>query len=125
MKPKGQGLLAILAALPLIPSQTLAAEYALNTGNGLLAACTYQGTEAREVEYQFGVCIGFIKGAANTAAVISTAQGGGDPFCGGPNIDNGQLRDVVVKALRAQPETRDQTPVMTILFALHTAFPCP
>jgi Rap1a immunity proteins len=116
---------SMIVALASAPARAESVEFSLNTGNGLLSACTFASDEQTEVEYHFGTCIGYIKGVTNAFAVLQLAQGSKVPYCARENMDNGQLRDIVVKALRENPEQRDQTPVPAILGAMKRAFPCP
>lgn len=99
-------------------------EFPLNTGNGLLAACTYESPDQAEVEYHFGTCIGFIKGVTNAYAISESVAGRPVPICARANVDNGQIRDVVVKALQALPEIRDQASAPIVMAAMVLAFPC-
>jgi Rap1a immunity proteins len=102
----------------------ISAEYPLNTGNGLLAACTYQGTEQSEIEYHFGTCVGFIKGVINGVETVRLIEGQKPLYCARPDIDNGQIRDVVVKALKENPEGRDGASAPIVMGAMYKAFKC-
>lgn len=99
-------------------------EYQLNTGNGLLSTCTYEGDNQSEVEYNFGTCVGFIKGVTNTFATIELASNNKSTLCARESMDNRQLRDIVVDALKSNPKSRDETPVPLIIRAMRDAFPC-
>lgn len=115
---------ALGAAILTSVSTAETVEYPLNTGNGLLAACTYTGAEQAEIEYHFGTCVGFIKGVTNAYTALMLAAGKQAPLCGRDGMDNGQIRDIVVKALRTSPEMRDQSSVALIIGAMTKAFPC-
>lgn len=99
-------------------------EYSLGTIDGLLSACTYQGTDRAEVEYQFGSCIGFIRGVRVTMESISLAQG--HAFSCPPNgvTENGELREAVVAELRRSRDTQVNISVFPVMDALRHLYPC-
>jgi hypothetical protein len=78
-----------------------------HSGNDLLQSC-------EAVETRKG-CEGYIFGVYRATPV---------KICPSDQVDSIQMRDVVVKFLRGNPETRHVDSVTTILDALTSAFPC-
>lgn len=119
---------ALLAALALSAAQAnppLAPdgqpEPVINTGAGLLENCTYdaKASDQADLEFHLGLCIGFIKGVTNASAEQRTGQ-----FCPPGELDNEELRAVVVNWLRSHPEAVDGSAVGSVLSATTEAFPC-
>ena len=118
---------ALLAAFALIAMQAIPPtseprpEPVVNTGAGLLENCTYDGkaSSQADLEFHLGLCIGFIKGVTNAWAEQN--PGG---ICPPDDVDNEDLRDVVVVWLRSHPESLDAPSVGAVLSAVTTAFPC-
>ncbi len=90
-------------------------------------------TPAQPVE--LGVCYGYIMGAidgeTNAAAERFTFGSPADKYRGGPQTDcisgsvtNEQLKDIVVKYLRNNPQMRHTTAASQLTVALVKAFPC-
>jgi hypothetical protein len=46
------------------------------------------------------------------------------PVCPGGKLDNGQVRDIVIKYLREHPERRQYSAVSLATDAIQQAFPC-
>jgi len=117
------------AALLTLPGRADAAEYPLDTVSGLLASCAYDDSDDDddvEVEYQFGTCIGYIKGVGNIASMLAESQGRTLEFCvEDDDSDNEKLRDVVVDALENWQGDPDANPAPIVLMAVAHRFPCP
>lgn len=71
------------------------------------------------------LCVAYIIGVADT--VQDAVSAGSLPrfVCYNNRVTPQQLKDVVVRYLRAHPETRDRTAPSIIAVALREAFPCP
>ena len=118
---------ALLAALALSATQAPPSvsnsqpEPVVNTSAGLLENCTYDARASgqAELEFHLGLCIGFIKGVTNAWA----EQRGGE-FCPPDDLDNEELRAVVVNWLRSHPEALDASAVGSVISATTEAFPC-
>ena len=118
------GLLTALAWLvvqPASPGSESQPEPVVNTGAGLLENCTYDGkaSSQADLEFHLGLCIGFIKGVTNAWAEQN--PGG---ICPPDDVDNEDLRDVVVVWLRTHPEALAAPAVAAVVVATTEAFPC-
>jgi len=125
-RSKAAGL--IVAASVAIPAAALAQEspeFSLGTIDGLLSACTYHSENQAEVEYQFGSCIGFIRGVRVTMESISLAQGHAFSCPPGGATENGPLRDAVVEELRRTRADQLNISVFPVMDALRRLYPCP
>ena|SRR5215469_1323442 len=84
-------------------------------GNDLLRLCT------SELTSELSFCIGYIEGIRD-GLVFGTING--KPFFVIPaKVTSEQLKDVVVKSLKVNPETRHKPAGLLTLFALKEAFP--
>ena len=119
---------ALLAALALSATQAVPPtvsesqpEPVINTGAGLLENCTYDARASgqADLEFHLGLCIGFIKGVTNAWAEQNASQ-----FCPPDELDNEELRAVVVNWLRSHPDALDSSAVGSVLSATTEAFPC-
>ena len=81
-------------------------------GNRVLAACTAK---------QLVTCDAFVSGVADS---IGLQPEGKRPACIADGVTGTQLREVLVKYLRAHPETREQNAALLTARALAAAFPC-
>lgn len=88
------------------------AAFALLSGNELFQSC-----EAREGTADNGVCVGYIKGVADTFQIAHQ-------FCPPKGAIGEQLNDVVIKYLRDHPEKRHYSASSLVIVALQRAFPC-
>jgi Rap1a immunity proteins len=87
------------------------------TGNDLLRFCSSH--EA----FETNMCTGYIEGVRD-GLMFATVSLKSKPFFSVPNkVSSDQLRDVVVKYLRDNPETRHKPAGMLTIFALKEAFP--
>ena len=113
--------LALSATQPPPPVSDSQPEPVINTGAGLLENCTYDAKAAgqADLEFHLGLCIGFIKGVTNAWAEQSTGE-----FCPPDELDNEELRAVIVNWLRSHPEALDASAVGSVLSATTEAFPC-
>jgi hypothetical protein len=94
-----------------------------SNGNGLLSVCTDEQLPAN-----FGLCIGVIQGilmGANLAGSADCPVTASSHWCIPPEATVGQVRDVVVKALREHPETRHNPSSILVANAVIAAWPCP
>jgi Rap1a immunity proteins len=86
--------------------------FVFTSGNQLLAMCSApQGSEP------LSRCLAYVAGVSDSVAEL-------DYVCGTPAITVGQSVDVVVKYLRAHPETRHLSGASQAAHALEQAFPC-
>ena len=79
------------------------------SGNDLLQHCSADGG------FSTGVCQGYIRAIADTFR----------PGCAPAGVTYGQVKDVVVKHLRENPQTRHREAVDLIGEAMSQAWPCP
>lgn len=87
------------------------------TGNDLLRFCNSH--EA----FETNMCTGYIEGVRD-GLMFATVNLKSKPFFWVPDkVSSDQLRDVVVKYLRDNPETRHKPAGMLTIFALKEAFP--
>ncbi len=87
------------------------------TGNDLLRFCNSH--EA----FETNICTGYIEGLRD-GLMFATVSLKSKPFFAVPDkVSSDQLRDVVVKYLRDNPETRHKPAGMLTIFALKEAFP--
>ncbi len=71
------------------------------------------------------VCMYYVAGVADMLSVISKTEAGGiKPLCIPAKVSLGQLRNVVVKYLKAHPEGTHRAAVVQVTVALGEAFPC-
>lgn len=92
----------------------------INTGRGLLENCTYESDSQPEIEYHFGLCVGFIKGVGNAWAIRNDVR-----WCINVALDNRQLTAAIVTRLRLLPDsTLDGPSAPMVIAAMESAFPC-
>lgn len=108
----------ILAAALLTASPTPAkAGGHYYNGNELYSICS------GDTYVQKGACTGYIMGVSDGMQIIadiSDARG----TCVPDSVRSGQLRDVIMKHLRDNPEYRHKTASLLVLAAIMTSFPC-
>jgi len=80
-------------------------------GNQLYSLCTAPKNNFSE----FGELLGYVMSSADT---LGNA-------CFPPNVIAGQLKDVVCKHLKAEPEKRQLPAIVLSSFYLAQSFPCP
>ena len=87
------------------------------TGNELLAKCT------SESYFNSGVCTGYVLGTLDMLSwwQVSEKKCFFDITSG---VTVGQITDVVVKGLKANPETRDRLAMTLVSDYVMTAWPC-
>jgi predicted RecA/RadA family phage recombinase len=109
--------LSVLVALGLCltPNTAIAAapRDGLATGNDLLAACT----SPKPLEY--GMCMGYISGVVDGFLV-----GDRTSVCIPAGVTRGQMRDVVLSGIAANPKERTQEAYAGTLLALSRHYPC-
>jgi len=119
-----RGLLKIIFAVPFavvgITSQPAMA--AFKTGNDLLRECE-AGEGPNPNMFQLGACAGYILGVADTIAFWSQVKDGKN--CIPASSQAGQLKDIVVKHLKANPEVRHFDAQTLTYLAFRNAFNCP
>jgi hypothetical protein len=107
-----------------------------NSGNKMLSDC---GTAAKvldtSVTYRAspddmqndllatGSCLGYIQGFRDTEAIHEQALANAT-FCIPSEVENGQLVLVILKYLKANPESLHQNRAFLTFMALGTAYPC-
>jgi predicted RecA/RadA family phage recombinase len=85
----------------------------LATNNDLLAACT----SPKPLEY--GMCMGYISGVVDGFLV-----GDRTSICIPAGVTKGQMRDVVLSGIAANPKERAQEAYAGTLLALSRQYPC-
>ena len=122
-------LAASLLTMPTVAGQvTQSAEFM--SGNELYRKCTTR--EGSATYYQDdAMCIGYIIGvhdglvtAGSTVTFMANLTTPLRLACTPPGIEAGQLRDIVVNALRAKPAERNLNAGLLIMSALVEAYPC-
>lgn len=92
----------------------------VNTGAGLLANCDYQSDDQEEIEYHFGLCIGFIKGAGNAWAINNEVK-----WCIKGQFGNKHLHEAVLSRLKILPRAMlDTSAAPLVIAAMEAAYPC-
>ena len=81
-------------------------------GNKLLSVCSAKEGAA---------CEGYILGVVG---MLSEERESKSPVCISPSVTAPQLHDVLLKFLRAHPESRSLKGAGLTVLALHQAFPC-
>lgn len=118
-------LLGLVMAFP-ASAQTL-------TGNELLVRCKGQLSDRRLANNEIW-CVGFLLGffGGYTVGLLDGApdaflkDGNADrSFCLPENVTVSQAKDVIVRFLEQNPETRHQDAALLAFNALIRAFPCP
>jgi|ERR1700675_3386151 len=99
--------------------------YAIATGNDLLALCSTAQNSA-DHDFDSALCMGYIRGVQDTLGELS-AGGVKSPFplcVGASSPTTGQSKDVVVKFMRDNPAIRNQDAAVVVMGALSQAFRC-
>ena len=116
--------LALAALLAL--STNAVAQDEIDTGNGLLRACTSQDVRI------WAVCFGFINGVEQgyeMGMIFAGLSVGPVPrafrFCFPEEVTRQQTMDVVVTYLKAHPADRHKRAAILVGVALKEAWPCP
>jgi Rap1a immunity proteins len=86
-----------ITALVLLIWATTCASAGTTTGDELLSWCS-----DKDSPFHQGACDGYINGALDVATLIKS-------FCAPADVSFGQLREMVLKYLRAKPEVRNLT----------------
>lgn len=110
---------ALVVAVGITPQPSLAA---FKTGNDLLRECE-AGEGPNPSMFQLGACAGYILGVADTIAFWSQVKDGKN--CIPASSQAGQLKDIVVKHLKANPEVRHFDAHTLTYVAFRNAFNCP
>ncbi len=111
-----------LAALLVLSTNVMAHEHFpdVTVGNGLLSLCE------SEPGYAAGLCMGYIMGARY--GFEDGARVGSAPwelrFCIPEGVTYGQMVDVVVAYIEANPATRHKDSMVHTLTAFRKAWPC-
>ncbi len=90
----------------------------LESGNTFLDRCSVPAEKMDEIT--FGLCHGFINGLVARDVFASDRS-----ICRPSGANNGQLMDVALAYLRANPQYRHIAPGALVAVALRNAFPCP
>jgi hypothetical protein len=69
-------------------------------------------------------CFGYVEGVFDEISAVQSAGFMPPVICEPGGINAGRLRDVVMKALRAQPELRANLGADLVFFAMLGAWPC-
>ena len=85
----------------------------LATSRDLLAVCT----SSKPLEY--GMCMGYISGVVDGFLVVDRTS-----VCITPGITKGELRNIVLSGIAANPKESSQEAYAGVLLALSKAFPC-
>jgi hypothetical protein len=86
-------------------------------GNDLLRLCS------SELTSELGFCIGYIEGIRDGVVFEAVGHNAKPLFAISDKVTSEQLKDVVVKWLKQNPETRHKPAGMLTIFALEAAFP--
>jgi len=89
------------------------------TGNTLYDQC-----KSNEDNPKFLMCISYIWGAVDYDNALFNAGLINRTYCIPPDVQSGQLKDVVLQYLSRHPEKRQLSGGALITFALHESFPC-
>jgi Rap1a immunity proteins len=84
-------------------------------GNSLLAYCQGDAPDRSE-------CLGYIEGVADDWETVRHVRGLSP--CTGPDVTAGQVKDVVVNWLIANPAHRHETAAGLVVFAITNAWHC-
>jgi len=99
---------ALLLVMLLAAGSAQAQEFL--TGNTLLSNCKAADISSKSV------CLGYVVGAHDAAA--------GSVICSPDNVTQGQVRDVVVRWLEANPDKRHISADRAVMIALGSVWPC-
>ncbi|HAD86585.1 MAG TPA: hypothetical protein DCG48_04415 [Rhodospirillaceae bacterium] len=91
------------------------------TGNSLYSDC--EGEDFKKFK-----CFGYVVGAYDMHAFMAAAikrSGGKQVICGPDGLTVGQMRDVVVKYLKDNPDKRHHPASILAFAAFADAWPCP
>lgn len=91
----------------------------VNTGNELLYTCSNENEPA-----SFWICAGFLQGVRDTVDLFAVAEKR-KHICIPATATNGQIRDVAVAYLQANPAKRHYRAASLVMSAWMQAFPCP
>lgn len=89
------------------------------TGNQLYERCNNSS------EVDRGFCIGYAAGVADMLTIQELVGERPKRLCVPVEVTGGQLSDVVVKGLRDDPASRNQTASGLAAISIIEAFPCP
>lgn len=94
--------------------------FAVSSGNELLNVCQ------SNVSTHNGQCIGFIQGVSIGVELGEAFHGHKDlsDVCIPGNVNNAQLKDIVLIYLRQNPAKRHEPAVFAVVHSLRNAFPC-
>ncbi|WP_413465085.1 Rap1a/Tai family immunity protein [Novosphingobium profundi] len=113
-------LLATAVSMALLCSltQPVSAQMRIATGNNLFGLCTSSDNAARSY------CNGYIRGASEFIVMQATIRHR-DPeyFCVRDTVTNDQMRDIVIKYVRENPEQRDTFAFYLVQLAIYDEFP--
>lgn len=116
---RAPALIAILGLIASAPAYGQRSFSDLSTGNGILRVC-----EEQDGSNYAWYCLGFIEGLIR-ADDLQRSMGSTTAYlCDMPNVTLGQKIEVVVKHLKAHPETRHYEGASLALYAIKAAF-CP
>jgi Rap1a immunity proteins len=90
-------------------------------GNGLLRACSDDAPSG--LNHAF--CMGYLEGAREGLSMLEKGKSTGAYFCEPENATLLQVRDIVVKYLRDNPENRQEVSILLVYRAFHKAWPGP
>ena len=91
---------------------------ALETGNDLLSTCSADNAQSGTA------CMSYIRGLSDGFSDALDLAKQPQAFCPLPGVTFGQIRDVVTKWLRDNPDKRAYRSDVLIVASLHDAFPC-
>lgn len=101
----------------LLPKTSFADSY-VESGNYWYEVCSSNN------ESDQTVCISFITGLRYGMQNMANFYSKKYPYCNTGNVTNGQMKDIFVKYLRANPEIRDRDASILFLGTMMGAFPC-
>ncbi len=111
-------LMAALIALMTVSAYPRAAKAIFFNGKDLLKHCE------DESAFKKGLCIGFIAGASDSAEFTLSVFDKSISLCIPEAVTVGQVKLVVNKYLKANPESLHESAAMSVALAIREAWPC-
>ena len=108
----------VVAAWTLFPTPALAKNETA-TGNQLLQTCTDDGLSGEAF-----TCLAYIEGVVDSTQFYASLNLLNRTICAPKGVTLGQMQDIVIAYLRANPGTRHLPSVYLITLSMREAFPC-
>jgi hypothetical protein len=108
-----------------LPAAPLHAGRPVESGNDLLDRCASAPETTEPVRIlNDNICFSYIQGAIDAARTQAALDAAKQPFCIPDGVTLGQLRDMVVQELRADPSERHLGADLFVLTPMVKSFPC-